>query len=211
MARYSGSLCRLCRRERVKLFLKGERCYTPKCPFEKGRGYPPGQHGKIRGGKTTDYGVQLREKQKLKRIYGLMEQQFRNCFKKAEQMKGITGENLLVMLERRLDSVVFRLGFATSRQSARQLVSHRHFKVNNRIVDRPSFLVKVGDVVELKKKSRDNAHIKEAVELAQQRGLAPWLEFDAPNFKGRIVAFPTREQLVDIPVKEHLVVELYSK
>lgn len=211
MARYSGSLCRLCRRERVKLFLKGERCYTPKCPFEKGRGYPPGQHGKIRGGKTTDYGLQLREKQKLKRIYGLMERQFRNYFKKAERMKGITGENLLVMLERRLDNVVFRLGFATSRRFARQLVVHRHFKVNDRIVDRPSYLVKVGDVIELKQKSRDNSHIKEAIELAQQRGLAPWLEFDPQNFRGRMIALPTREQLVDIPVKEHLVVELYSK
>ena len=211
MARYSGSLCRLCRRERIKLFLKGERCYTPKCPFERGRGYPPGQHGKMRGGKSTDYGMQLREKQKLKRIYGLVEQQFRNCFYKAERMKGITGENLLVTLERRLDNVVYRLGFTTSRQTARQLVSHRHFKVNGRIVDRPSYLVKVGDLVELKEKSRNNTHIQEALGLAQQRGLAPWLELDAQNFRGKIVALPTREQLTDIAVKEQLVVELYSK
>jgi len=211
MARYTGSVCRLCRRERVKLFLKGERCYSTKCPFERGRGYPPGQHGRIRRGKTTDYGLQLREKQKLKRIYGAMERQFRVYFYKAEKMKGVTGENLLVLLERRLDNVVFRLGFAASRAHARQLVSHRHFRVNGRVVDRPSFWVKVDDVIELREKSRNNTHIQESMQIAQQRNIPSWLELDAQNFRGRVLAFPTREQIIDIPVKEQLVVELYSK
>ncbi len=211
MARYTGSACRLCRRERVRLYLKGERCRSSKCPFERGRSYPPGQHGRMRGGKITDYGLQLREKQKLKRIYGLLERQFRLYFYKAERMKGITGENLLVLLERRLDNVVYRLGFASSRRQARQLVVHRHFKVNGRIVDRPSFWVKVGDVIELREKSRNNEFIQESMQLALQRGIPPWLELDADNFRGQVLAFPTREQLVDIPVNEQLVVELYSK
>ena len=159
----------------------------------------------------TDYGLQLREKQKLKRIYGVMERQFRIYFDKAERMKGITGENLLVLLERRLDNVVYRLGFATSRNQARQLVVHRHFKVNGRVVDRPSFLVKVGDVIELKEHSRNNPFIREALELAQQKSIPPWLELDAEKFQGKVLRFPTRDEIIDVPVKEQLVVELYSK
>ncbi|NPV04297.1 MAG: 30S ribosomal protein S4 [Syntrophaceae bacterium] len=208
MARYRGSECRLCRREGLKLFFKGDRCYTEKCAFER-RGYAPGEHGQVRK-KHSDYGVQLREKQRLKRMYGLLEKQFRGYFERADRMKGITGSNLLVLLERRLDNVVFRLGFAPSRNEARQLVRHSHFLVNGRKVNIPSYTVRKDDVVELREKSRKVLPILDSLETVARRGIPGWLELDKANFKGIVKAIPTREDIT-MPVQEQLVVELYSK
>ena len=210
MARYTQAKCKLCRREGTKLFLKGERCFTAKCAMEqKRRPYPPGEHGQRRK-KTTDYGLQLREKQKVRRIYGLLEKQFRLYFKKADSMKGVTGENLLSLCERRLDNVVFRLGFAGSRDEARQLVSHRHFMLNGRRVSIPSILVKMGDVIEVVERSRKSLPITTAMETIDRRGLPPWLELEKNTFKGTIRALPQRED-IQMEINERLIVELYSK
>ncbi|MCK9390014.1 MAG: 30S ribosomal protein S4 [Syntrophales bacterium] len=208
MARYRESVCRLCRREGLKLFLKGDRCYSEKCAFER-REYAPGDHGQMRK-KPSDYGVQLRAKQKLKRMYGLLEKQFHSYFEKADRQKGITGTNLLVLLERRLDNMVFRMGFASSRTEARQLVRHYHFSVNGRKVNIPSYLVKVGDEIEVREGSRKVSTIIEALESVSRRGIPQWLALDKGNFKGAVRMFPTREELT-MPVQEQLVVELYSK
>jgi len=209
LARYTGSSCRLCRRENLRLFLKGDRCYGDKCSFER-RAYPPGQHGQRRGGKFSDYRVQLREKQKIKRIYGVLEKQFRGTYYRAERQKGITGTNLLLLLESRLDNMVYRMGFATSRNQARQTVRHDHFLVNNKKVNIPSYLVKPGDIIEVKEKSRNFTFIKEAMETVVRRGIPDWIEIDKGNFKGTLKALPNREDLT-MPVQEQLVVELYSK
>ncbi len=208
MARYIESACRLCRRENLKLYLKGERCYSDKCAFER-RSYPPGQHGQGRV-KFSNYGVQLREKQKVKRMYGLVEKQFRNFFVKAERMKGITGINLLLLLEQRLDNLVYRLGFANSRSEARQMVRHSHFRVQGKKVNIPSYLVKVGQVIELREKSRKIAKIGESLEGVARRGIPSWLELEKEQFRGRLVSVPSREDLT-MPIKEQLIVELYSK
>ncbi len=209
MARYSGPVCRLCRREGMKLFLKGERCYTEKCPVEK-RNFPPGQHGKRRAAKLAGYGLQLREKQRLKRIYGVLEDQFRLYFESAERQRGITGEILLQLLERRLDNVVYRLGLATSRPQARELVRHGHFAVNGRKVDIPSFLVKAGDTIVVKARSQKNVTIQHAMEEVKGRGVPEWLQLQPAQFEGRIVSLPTRAQ-INLPIQEQLIVELYSK
>lgn len=208
MARYRESACRLCRREGLKLFLKGDRCYSEKCAFER-RSYAPGEHGQIRK-KHSDYGVQLRAKQKLKRMYGLQEKQFRGYFEKADRQKGITGTNLLLFLERRLDNMVFRMGFANSRNEARQLVRHNHFLVSGKPVNIPSFLVKIGDDIQVREGSRKVERILEAVETVARRGVPPWLELDKENFKGTVKVLPVRDELT-MPVQEQLVVELYSK
>jgi small subunit ribosomal protein S4 len=209
MARYSGPVCRLCRREGMKLFLKGERCYTEKCAIEK-RNFVPGQHGKTRKQKLVGYGVQLREKQKVKRIYGVLEDQFRRYFEAAERTRGITGETLLQLLERRLDNVVYRLGLATSRPQARQLVRHGHFSVNGKKVDIPSYSVRAGDVVAVRPTSLKNPAIAHAIEEVKGRGIPGWLTFDGAEQTGRIMSLPTREQ-INLPVQEQLIVELYSK
>lgn len=208
MARYRASVCRLCRREGLKLFLKGERCYTDKCAIER-RNYPPGQHGQGRV-KFSEYSLQLREKQKLKRMYRLLEGQFRRLFDEADRSKGITGESLMVLLERRFDNMIYRLGFANSRAEARQLVRHGHFLVNGRKIDIPSALLKIGDVVTVRERSHKVVRIQEALELSQRRGVPEWLEVDRPNFTGRIRALPARSDLT-MPINEKLVVELYSK
>ena len=208
MARHTTSVCRLCRRENLKLFLKGERCYTEKCAVER-RGYPPGQHGQGRK-KFSEYGAQLREKQKVKRIYGVLENQFRNTFKEADRQKGITGEVLLALLERRLDSAVYRLGFADSRNEARQLVLHSHFMVNQIKVSIPSYLVKPGDVIAVREKSKKVVRILEALEGVARRGVPPWLELDKEQMKGSIKGLPAREDIT-LPIQEKLIVELYSK
>ncbi len=208
MARYVESVCRLCRRENLKLYLKGERCYSDKCAVER-RGYPPGQHGQGRA-KFSSYGIQLREKQKVKRMYGLAEKQFRNLFAKAEREKGITGTNLLLLLERRLDNMIYRFGFANSRSEARQLVLHAHFLVNGQKVNIPSYLVKVGDMIELRDKSRKILKIGESLEGVARRGIPSWLELEKDQFRGRVAALPNREDLT-MPIKEQLIVELYSK
>ena len=208
MARTTGSVCRLCRREGMKLFLKGDRCFKEKCAIER-RGYAPGQHGRRRS-KVQGYGIQLREKQKVKRIYGVLERQFRNYFAKASQRKGITGANLLQMLERRMDNVVYRLGFASSRAMARQLVAHGHFLINGKRVDVPAALVGVGAMVSLSQGSRDNEEIKMCLDTAKGRGVPAWLELDADNFRGTVKALPARED-VTMPIQEQLIVELYSK
>lgn len=209
MARYSGPVCRLCRREGIKLFLKGERCYTDKCAIER-RSYPPGQHGQGRGRKATEYSIQLREKQKLKRIYGALEKPFRRMFSLAERQRGVTGENLLLLLERRLDNTVYRMGFATSRSEARQLVRHGHFLVNNRGVTIPSYMVAIGDEVQVREASRKITRIQEAVDLARRRGVPEWLEVEKDTFVGKMKALPERADLT-VPVNEQLIVELYSK
>ena len=208
MARYRQSVCRLCRREAMKLFLKGDRCFTNKCAIER-RNFPPGQHGKRRS-KILGYGIQLREKQKVKRFYGILENQFRLTFQKAERMRGVTGENLLSLLERRLDNVVHRLGFAASRAQARQLVRHGHVRVNGRKVNIPSYVVGAGAVVSVKERSRKNPLIAGAVETAKGRGVPAWLELNAAEFEGKVVALPKRAD-VALPVNEKLIVELYSK
>ncbi|TLM66092.1 MAG: 30S ribosomal protein S4 [Deltaproteobacteria bacterium] len=209
MARYTGPVCRMCRRENMKLFLKGDRCFTDKCAIER-RAYAPGQHGQGRV-KVSDYGTQLREKQRVKRTYGLLENQFRSYFEKAERMKGVTGENLLVLLERRLDSMVYRMGFATSRTEARQLVRHSHFAVNGRKVNIPSYLVRPGDVVELREKSRQVARINEALDGVMRRGLPSWVEVDRNGFKGTVKTLPVRAEMTTPTFQEQLIVELYSK
>lgn len=209
MARYTGSVCRQCRRENMKLFLKGDRCHTAKCAFDR-RAYIPGEHGERRGRKISDYGVQLREKQKVKRMYGLSEKQFRSTYDKAAHMKGIHGVNLLVSLETRLDNVVYRLGFATSRAQARQLVRHGHFLINGKKVDIPSCALKTGDVVELREKSRNMTVAQEAVAAVERVGLPQWLELDKTAMKGTLKATPLREDMT-MPIQEQLIVELYSK
>ena len=206
MARYTGPSCRLCRREGQKLFLKGERCYSGKCALEK-RSYAPGQHGQGRK-KSSEYGNQLREKQKCKRFYGLQETQFRNLFDKAAAKKGITGDNLLIMLETRLDNVVFRMGLASSRKEARQLVTHGHFTVNGKKADIPSMQLKAGDVVAVKEKSTSSPKFKEIKEMTIST--PAWVTIDTQKLEGKVLAMPTREQ-IDTPVAEHLIVELYSK
>jgi small subunit ribosomal protein S4 len=208
LARYTKTNCRLCRRENLKLFLKGERCYTEKCAYDR-RNYPPGQHGQDRK-KFSDYGTQLREKQKVKRMYGILENQFRNIFKEADRQKGITGETLLALLERRLDNIVYRLGFANSRDEARQLVRHNHFLVNQSKVNIPSYLVKSGDVIELREKSKKVVRILEALEGVARRGVPQWLELDKDQMKVSVKGLPTREDIT-IPIQEKLIVELYSK
>lgn len=212
MARYTDSVCRLCRREGIKLFLKGERCLSDKCSFDK-RSYPPGQHGQGRGRrprKQTEYGLQLREKQKVKRIYGVMEKQFRNYYKRAARQRGVTGENLLSLLERRLDNVVYRLGFANSRNQARQFVRHNHFQINGSKVNIPSYLVKQGDELLVKENSRKLDAVKSAIERVEARGMPSWLEVDRDAMRGVILSLPSRE---DVPqeIQEQLIVELYSK
>lgn len=208
MARYTGPSCRLCRRENMELFLKGERCYTDKCAIKR-RNYPPGQHGQGRT-KVSDYGVQLREKQKVRRIYGVLEKQFRSFFEKADRMKGVTGENLLFLMERRLDNIVYKLGFASSRTEARQLVRHGHFTLNNRKVNIPSIQIKVGDVVELREKSRKVGSINESLESVVRRGIPQWLELEKDSYRGIIKTLPVREDIT-VPIQEQLIVELYSK
>ena len=210
MARHREAVCRLCRREGQKLFLKGLRCFTEKCAIEK-RNFVPGQHGQARRPKTTGYGLQLREKQKVKRTYGLLERQFRNYFHKAERAKGPTGENLIVMLERRLDNAVWRSGLGSSRAQARQLVLHGHISVNGRKVNIPSYLVSVGEEIVLKDKMHQNAMILEARNVAQSQSVAPWLDIDRENCKARVVALPKRENVQTPPITEQLIVELYSK
>ncbi|MBK5291879.1 MAG: 30S ribosomal protein S4 [Acidobacteriia bacterium] len=210
MARYIGPVCRLCRREAMKLFLKGERCYSEKCAIEK-RNFPPGQHGKSRRPKIQGYGLQLREKQKVRRIYGMLERQFRNLFEKAARMKGVTGDNLMGMLERRLDSVVYRMGFGTSRTAGRQVVRHGHIQVNGRKVNIPSFMVRAGDVIEVRERSKKNVSILAAAEATAHQPSPNWLEVDRETLKGRVIALPKREELVQIQINEQMIVELYSK
>jgi len=209
MAVYHDARCRLCRREGMKLMLKGARCFTDKCAFER-RGYAPGEHGKSRRPKETNYGQQLREKQKARRIYGLLERQFRHTFAKATESHGVTGEVLLQMLERRLDNVVFRLGFAPSRSAARQLVRHRHFAVNGRTVDIPSFLVRAGDEVQVREKSKDLAVIKSSLEARKGQGVPDWVDLNTDRQTGRVLHIPTRAS-IPVPINEQLIVELYSK
>lgn len=208
VARYTESLCRICRREGEKLFLKGERCFTEKCAVER-RKYPPGQHGQSRG-KISDYGIQLREKQKARKSYGLVERQFRKYFRGAEKQKGITGEVLLQCLERRLDNVVFRMGFAINRREARQMITHGHFNVNGRKINIPSYLVKAGDIVEVKETSRDIPSISDNLSKIEHRGLPGWVEVDSSNFRGKVLHIPSREEM-QLPFQEQLIVELYSK
>ena len=209
MARYVDAACRLCRRENLKLFLKGDRCYTDKCAFER-RAYAPGQHGQRRGRKLSDYGIQLREKQKAKRIYGVLEKQFRRYYFKADRQKGITGTNLLILLEVRLDNIVYRMGFSSSRKQARQLVRHNHVTVNGKKVNIASYQVKVGDYVEVKESSRKIPIVTESMETFIRREKSPWLEVDGENFRGVLKVLPNREELT-IPINEQFIVELYSK
>ncbi len=208
MARYTDSVCRLCRRENLKLFLKGERCYTDKCAIER-RNYPPGQHGQGRP-KFSEYSIQLREKQKVKRIYGLLENQFRRTFAEANRSKGITGETLLTLLERRLDNVAYRLGFASSRAEARTLVRHGHLLVNGRKTNIPSYTVRAGDVISVKERSRQMGRVQSAMEGAQRRGVPDWAEVDREALSGRIKILPSRADIT-MPINEKLIVELYSK
>lgn len=209
MAKYTGPKCRLCRREGIRLYLKGERCYTDKCAIER-RAYVPGEHGRDRRMKETPYGTQLREKQKARRIYGILEGQFRNYFHKAERKKGVTGEILLQLLETRLDNIVYRLGVATSRPAARQLVRHGHIEVNGRCVDIPSYQVRVGDSVRIREKSRSVSTIKQAVENRRRTEMQAWLDFDDKKMEGRLNQIPSRES-IPVPIQEQLIVELYSK
>ncbi|KLU59729.1 30S ribosomal protein S4 [Peptococcaceae bacterium CEB3] len=209
MARYTGPVCRLCRREGMKLFLKGDRCYTGKCAIDR-RQYAPGQHGQSRGRKPTEYGIQLREKQKARRFYGVMEGQFRSYFVEANRQKGMTGENLLRLLERRLDNVVYRLGFASSRPEARQLVRHGHFTVNGKRVDIPSYSLRVGEIVAVKEGSKSSPRIKEILQNLGTRPVPGWISLDVNTAAGTILAFPSRED-VQLPIQEHLIVEKYSR
>ena len=208
MARYTGASCRQCRREGMKLFLKGERCHTDKCAIEK-RNYAPGQHGQGRK-KVSNYGLQLREKQKVKRIYGVLETQFRNLYERADKMPGITGENLLSLLERRLDNVVYRMGLASSRKEARQLVTHGHFTLNGNKVDIPSITVKADDVIAVKENSKTSAKFKVLVEANASKVAPKWLDANLEGMSAKVVAMPTRED-IDLEIAEHLIVELYSK
>jgi len=209
VARYTGPVCRLCRRERMKLFLKGDRCFKEKCAIER-RGYPPGQHGQRRGRRALGYGIQLREKQKVKRIYGVLEKQFRNYFKMAERGKGITGENLLALLESRLDNVVYSLGFASSRSQARQFVRHGHILVDGRKTTIPAYQVGVGQSIGIRESSQKNDFIRASVETARGRGIPTWLELDADQFSGKMASLPKREE-IKLPIEEQLIIELYSK
>lgn len=208
MARYKDSSCKLCRREGAKLFLKGDRCSTDKCAFDR-REYAPGQHGQHRG-KQSEYGTQLREKQKIKRIYGILEKQFRRFFSIAERAKGVTGENLIRLLEARLDNMIYRIGFAHSRNEARTLINQRHFSVNGRIVTIPSYITRVGDVISVREKSQKVTRIQAALQAVQRRGVPEWLELDEKGFKGTVKMLPARAQIT-MPMNEQLVVELYSK
>ncbi len=208
MARYTDSVCRLCRREALKLYLKGERCYTDKCAIER-RNYPPGQHGQKRP-KFSEYALQLREKQKVKRMYGVLEGQFRRYFTIAERTRGITGEILLQLLERRFDNMIYRMGFATSRAEARQLVRHGHFLVNGHKLNIPSALLKAGDVVTVRERSKNVARVQEALAQAEHRGAPEWVEVNREGFTARVKALPTRAELT-MPINEKLIVELYSK
>ena len=208
MARYTGRVCRLCRREGVKLFLKGDRCYSGKCAMEK-RSYAPGQHGQRRS-KQSEYGMQLREKQKARRIYGVLEGQFETYFDKAERKKGVTGENLLVLLETRFDNIVYRAGFASSRNQARQFVRHNHFTLNGKKANIPSMELKVGDVIQLKEASKSSALIKELADSFGSKNPPAWLELDVDNLSAKVVRMPSKED-IDIPVEEQMIVELYSK
>lgn len=210
MARHREAVCRLCRREGMKLFLKGLRCFTEKCAIEK-RNFVPGQHGQARRAKMQGYGIQLREKQKVKRTYGLLEKQFRGYFEKAERAKGPTGSNLIVTLERRLDNVIYRTGFAGSRAQARQFILHGHVRVKDRKVNIPSYLVSIGEDIALKEKMHQNAMVLEAKNLAQNQSAASWLEVDRTNYKARVIAMPRREDVQTPPMNEQLIVELYSK
>lgn len=209
MARYRGPVCRLCRREGMKLFLKGERCYKEKCAIER-RNAPPGQHGGARRRKVRAYGLQLREKQKLRRIYGLLEGQFRRTFAEANRRKGVTGETLLRLLELRLDNVVYSMGFATSRVQARQLVRHGHLEIDGRRVDIPSYRVRPGMEIAVRERSRKSPAIVEAMDFAQGRGIPPWIELDAASFRGKVLEVPSRED-IRFPIQEQLIVELYSR
>lgn len=209
MARYRGPVCRLCRREATKLFLKGERCFTEKCAIEK-RNFAPGQHGKSRRARIQGYGLQLREKQKVKRIFGLLEKQFRIYFERAERQRGITGETLLQLLERRLDNAIYRLGFASSRAQARLLVRHGHVRVGDRRVNIPSYILRPGEVMSMSPKYTKNPQLQQSLEAAKSRGAPPWLELGEDQVSGKVVSLPTRED-VGLPVQEQLVVELYSK
>ena len=208
MARYTGSVCRLCRREGCKLFLKGEKCYGSNCAIDQ-RPTPPGEHGQARQRKQSEYGMQLREKQKAKRAYGVLENQFHHYFEEAERQKGIAGENLLIMLERRLDNVVYRLGFGSSRAQARQIVRHGHIRVNGKKVDIPSYLVKAGDVISVREKSAESEHFK-ALREGTGRVVPQWLTIDAQNLKATVAAMPKRED-IDLTIQENLIVELYSR
>ena len=210
MARYTGPVCRLCRREETKLFLKGDRCYTGKCALDR-RAYAPGQHGQARGRKPTEYGIQLREKQKARRIYGVMEVQFRRYYDKARRKRGVTGETLLILLERRLDNVVYQLGFATSRAEARQLVSHGHFTVNGRKVDIPSYSVRIGERIEFKESSRRSPRVKYLIGSLGGKAVVPaWLSLDANTAVGTVIALPARED-IQVPIQERFIVEKYSR
>jgi small subunit ribosomal protein S4 len=209
LARYTGSVCRICRRENLKLFLKGDRCYSDKCAFDR-RSYAPGEHGQRRRGKTSDYGVQLREKQKVKRLYGLSEKQFHLLFESADRHKGITGSNLLVLLERRLDNIVYRLGFANSRTQGRHFVRHNHFLVNGKKVNIPSYLVKIGDQISVGENSKKVQAINDSMEAVVRRGVPQWLELEKDQMKGTMKNYPAREDLT-MPMQEQLIVELYSK
>lgn len=209
MARYRGAVCRQCRREKLKLFLKGDRCYSDKCAFEK-RAFPPGQHGQARMRKVSDYSIQLREKQKVRRIYGMLEGQFKRYFEMGERAKGVTGVNLLVFLERRLDNTIFKLGYASSRTQARQLVKHNHIQVNGKTVNIPSFLISVNDVISIREKSRKIESINDSLEAVARRGVPNWLELDQKNYTGKVKALPDRQEIT-MPIQEQLIVELYSK
>lgn len=209
MARYTGPVCRLCRREGMKLFLKGDRCYTGKCAIDR-RQYAPGMHGQSRGKKPTDYGIQLREKQKARRIYGIMEGQFRSYFNEAARQKGMTGDNLMRLLERRLDNVIYRLGFAASRPEARQIVRHGHFTVNGKRVNIPSYLVRVGEVVAVKEASKSSPRLKQIIEGLGTHTVPSWLSLDTNALTGTVVNLPSRED-IQIPIQDHLIVEKYSR
>jgi len=209
VARYVGPRCRLCRREGVKLFLKGERCYTAKCAVER-RNFPPGDHGQGRRAKISNYGIQLREKQKLRRMYGLNEKQFKNYFNRAEKQKGVSGDNFLRLLERRLDNVIYRLGLSASRSLARQVVRHGHVTVNGHKVDIPSYIVRIGEVIQVREKSRNNAMLVESLEISKGRRIPQWLEMDAEKMEGKVIALPSREE-IDTQINEQLIVEFYSK
>ncbi len=208
MARYTDAVCRLCRRETMKLFLKGDRCFTEKCAIER-RNYAPGQHGRRRS-KIQPYGIQLREKQKVRRMYGVLERQFGRYFERADRKKGKTGDNLLSFLERRLDNVVYRMGFASSRAQSRQLVNHRHVMVSGKTVNIASYEVKAGDIIQLRDKAKKNALVQASLSAAQARGIPEWLGIEPENFQGSVLSLPAREHIV-LPIQEQLIVELYSK
>ncbi len=209
MARYTDAACRLCRREGTKLYLKGDRCYSEKCAFSR-KGYPPGLHGRSRRPKISEYGLQLREKQKTRRIYGVLEKQFKRYFVEADRRKGVTGETLLQILESRLDNIIFRMGLARSRSEARQLIRHGHFAVNNRKVDIPSYLTRPGDEISVREGSKSRPYFKEMVEWGAAQGSVSWLDVDREKMMGKVIRLPLREEL-DVPISEHLIVELYSR